>query len=405
MPEFQYIARDSAGRQHSGTAPAQTQDELIRNLRAQGLLTMEVKLLKQKTGAAISLNPFDYRSIRATDLEYSFHQLSMMLHSGMALLEALAITAEFSRPGARKTWVELGERIQNGEGLSTAMAGHKVFSQMTMQLVRVGEHTGNLDQALVLASEHLEKRRLLRSQLIQALSYPIFVILFAIGITIFMLVKLIPELKKFIGIMGRKLPPITQALIDTSNWINANLPGITAVLATISVTLFLLYQWTPARLWMDRAMLHIPLLGTLFRLSGTAVFARGLGTMLHSGVWLIDALQTMENLLGNRYLALCVANARERVAQGSSLSAPLMESGAFMPILPRMIAVGESSGKVDDILAEMARYHEDLLERAIKRMVGIIGPVTTILIGGLIGFVYAAFLTAMFAAAGGSPHK
>ena len=132
-----------------------------------------------------------------------------MLHSGMALLEALAITAEFSRPGARKTWVELGERIQNGEGLSTAMAGHKVFSQMTMQLVRVGEHTGNLDQALVLASEHLEKRRLLRSQLIQALSYPIFVILFAIGITIFMLVKLIPELKKFIGIMGRKLPPIT----------------------------------------------------------------------------------------------------------------------------------------------------------------------------------------------------
>ena len=93
MPEFQYIARDSAGRQHSGTAPAQTQDELIRNLRAQGLLTMEVKLLKQKTGEAISLNPLDYRSIRATDLEFSFHQLSMMLHSGMALLEALAITA------------------------------------------------------------------------------------------------------------------------------------------------------------------------------------------------------------------------------------------------------------------------------------------------------------------------
>jgi type IV pilus assembly protein PilC len=154
---------------------------------------------------------------------------------------------------------------------------------------------------------------------------------------------------------------------------------------------------------MDRAALHIPLTGKLSRISGTADFARGLGTMLHSGVWLIDALQTMEKLLGNRYLGLCVANAREQVAQGSSLAGPLLESNAFMPILPRMIAVGESSGRVDYILEEMARYHEDLLARAIKRMVGIIGPLMTILIGGLIGFVYAAFLTAMFAAAGGSP--
>ena len=405
MPEFQYTARDSAGRQYSDTATAQNQDELVRTLRARGLLTMEVKLLKQKTKASISLNPFDYRSIRATDLEHSFHQLSMMLRSGMALLEALAITAEFSRPGARKTWVDLGERIQNGEGLSTAMAEHKVFSQMTIQLVRVGEQTGNLDEALVLASSHLEQRRLLRQQLVQALSYPIFVIIFAIGVAVFMLVKVVPELKKFIALMGRKVPPITQALIDTSNWVVTYLPSIAAVTAAVVATLFLLYQWAPARLWMDRASLHIPLIGKMLRISGTANFARGLGTMLHSGVWLIDALQTMEKLIGNRYMGLCIANARERVAQGSSLTDPLMESNSFMPILPRMIAIGENSGKVDDILEEMARYHEDLLARAIKRMVGIIGPVMTIFIGGLVGFVYAAFLTAMFAAAGGAPHK
>ncbi len=404
MPEFQYIARDSTGRQHSGTASAQNQDELIRTLRAQGLLTLEAKPLKQrKKGAAISLNPFDYRSIRATDLEHSFHQLSVMLQSGMALLEALAITAEFSRPGARKTWVELGERIQNGEELSTVMAEYKVFGEMSIHLVRVGEQTGNLDQALVLASKHLEDRRVLRQQLVQAMSYPIFVILFAIGVTVFMLVKVVPELKKFIALMGRRVPPITQALIDTSNWVVAYLPGIAAVTAAIVATLFLLYQWAPARLWMDRASLHIPLLGKMFRISGTADFARGLGTMLRSGVWLIDALQTIEKLLGNRYLGFCVANAREQVAQGSSLSAPLLESNAFMPILPRMIAVGENAGRVDFILEEMANYHEDLLARAIKRMVGIIGPLMTILIGGLVGFVYAAFLTAMFAAAGGSP--
>ncbi len=404
MPDFEYIARDYSGRQHSGTATAQTQDELIRNLRAQGLLTLEAKPLKlRKAGEAISLNPFAYRSIRSTDVEYSFHQLSVMLRSGMPLLDALAITAEFSRPGAKKVWVQLGEQIQKGEALSTAMDKHSVFGDMTIQLVSVGEHTGNLDAALILASDHLEHRRVLRHQLIEALSYPIFVIVFAIGVAIFMLVKLIPEVKKFISLMGKQLPPITQALIDTSNWINANLPGIAAVVAITLILALLIYQWSPARLWMDRLMLHIPLFGGLLRLSGTAIFARGLGTLLRSGVRLTDALQAVEKLLGNRYLRHCVASARESVAQGSSLSAPLLETNAFMPILPRMIAVGETSGKVDDILEEMAAYHEELMQWALKRIVAIIGPATTILIGGLIGFVYAAFLTAMFAAAGGSP--
>lgn len=403
MPEFQYTARDQSGAQVTHRQSAESREALVRELRQQGLLVLEVSLAKSKAaGLRFSLNPFDYLSISSLDVERSFYQLAVLLRSGLPIVEALEFIRDFSRPGARRVWQTMVERISGGDSLSAAMAEHKVFMNITLQLVRVGESSGRLDYVLEQASKAMERRRLNRKQVFAALRYPAFMVVFVIGIVYFMMKKLIPELKKFINAMGGKLPPITQALIDVSNWFEAYALTLLVGMVGASICMMLLYQVRPIRFQMDRFALSLPVFGHLFRLSGTTTLAQNLGILLTSGVRILDSLATIETLVGNRFLASKVRYARERVAQGSPLAEPLAEDDAFMPMLTRMIRVGEKSGRLDVILEEMGQHFELELQDMIVFMSSLIGPMMTIVVGGIIGFVYAAFLVAMFSAGAGS---
>lgn len=376
----------------------------MRSLRQQGLLVLEVR----DVGASVegtprwSLNPLDYRSINSVDVERAFHQIAVLLRSGVSILEALEFIRDYARPGARQVWQDIVERIRGGESLSSAMADHKIFRSMTIQLVIVGEQSGRLDYCLEQASAALERSRVNRRQVLSALQYPAFMILFTIGIVAFMLTKLIPELEKFVQAMGRRLPPITRALIDISHWFQKYMPTVVVVSVAIIIGLVLIYQWPPFRLRADRAALSLPVFGRLFRLSGTVTLAQGLGTLLRSGVRILDALDTLEKLIGNRYLAGRVAYARECVAHGSSLAEPIAAEGGFMPMLSRMIRVGEKSGTLDHILEELGTYFDNELRRMISWLTGLIAPTMTIVVGGILGFVYAAFLVAMISVGAGA---
>ncbi len=403
MPEFEFTIRDKAGAQRTDRQSSDSREELIRELRQQGLLVLDITELKPKGDGARnwSLNPFDYLSMGSVDVERSFYQLSVLLRSGLPIVEALEFIRDFSRPGARRVWNAIIARISDGDSLSDAMADHRVFKNLTLQLVKVGESSGRLDYVLEQASLAMERGRDNRKQVMSALRYPAFMILFVIGIVAFMMNKLIPELKKFINTMGGKLPPITQTLIDVSNWFQMYTPTLLLGLSGALIAFALIYQVRPIRFQIDRYALYLPLFGHLFRLSGTTTMAQSLGTLLRSGVRILDALDTLETLMGNRYLASRIRHARERVAQGSSLAEPLAEKRAFMPMLTRMIRVGEMSGRLDPILEEMGSHFEFELQRMITFLSSMIGPMMTIVVGGIIGFVYAAFLVAMFSAGAG----
>ena len=402
MPEFQYVARDAVGAQRSGREFATSREDLVRSLRQQGLLVLEVRPVDVGE-QSWSLNPLDYQPIHSLDAEKSLHQIAILLRAGVSILEALEFTRDFARPGARKVWADIAERIAGGGSLSEAMAEHKVFQKMTIQMVNVGEQSGRLAQVMEHASKTLERARYNRKQVLTALRYPVFMILFAIGIVVFMLKRLIPELKKFLTVMGRKLPPITQNLIDVSDWFQTSMPTIALASLLILIALALVYQWPIARIWMDRFALSLPIFGRLFRLSGTVTLTQSLGILLLSGVRILEALATVEKMMANRYLASRIEYARQRIEQGSSLADPLAEKNAFMPMLPRMIRVGEKSGSLDLILQEMGKHHEEELQAHISWLTSLIVPIMTVFVGGVIGFVYAAFLVAMFSA-GANPH-
>ena len=404
MPVFTFTARDRSGQQTNDTIESANKDSAIMALRQQGLLVLQIKELKKKPGdeKTFSLNPLDYRSITSFDVEHAFHQMAVMLRSGISLLDALEITRRYARIGAKKTWQQITDHILQGGTFTEALQKHAIFSNLIVQLVRVGEETGGLSTVMDQAAKEMEISRKLKKQIFGALKYPAFTLLMAIGLVAFMLTSIVPEIKKLLKIMGKPMPPITQTLIDISDWFVAN--SMTLLIGFIvSIAVFvLLYNVKPTRWWIDRIALHIPVFGKVFRLAGTVLFCRAMGLLLSAGVLIVDALEIMSNLHGNKYMGSQVAHARERVMLGSSLADPLMNAG-YMPLVMQMIKVGENSGTLDEILAEMTEYHDELLRQAIATLIGLIAPAMTIIVGGIIGFVYAAFLVAMFSAAGGSP--
>lgn len=404
MALFNYTARARNGLQVTDVIETANQNAAVMALREQGLLVLSIKQAKTDNSSSnFSLNPLAYRSIHDGDIEMAFHQIAVMLRSGISLLDALELTQNYCRIGARKTWRQLMEKIQQGSSFTEALKEHKIFTQFTIQLIRVGEQTGNLSTVMDQAAEELKSARKLKKQITSALKYPAFTLLMAIGVCIFMLVKLIPEIKKLLKIMGKPMPPITKALIDTSDWIIEHGVSIGVGAFVFMVAFIVLYNFAPSRWWIDKLALKIPVFGNVFRLSGTVLFSRAMGLLLRSGVVIVDALETMEKLHVNTYMASRINYAHGKILHGSALGGSLALESPYMPLLIQMIHVGENSGTLDEILKEMTEYHEELLKQAIATLTGMIAPLMTMFVGGIIGFVYAAFLVAMFAGAGGSP--
>jgi type IV pilus assembly protein PilC len=236
---------------------------------------------------------------------------------------------------------------------------------------------------------------------LNALTYPLIVVVMALGVAAFMVIYVIPKIQRFLGSAGRRLPAITQLLVDVSNTVMNDLPYIGVGMLSVTVALICGYQWPPGRRALDGFLLRTPVIGRILRLSGTAVFARGMSTLLESGVTLLDSLTTVERLISNRVLSLRIAAARQAVLRGESLASTMGGRGDFLPMLGRMIAVGETAGTLSTVLTEVAQFHESQLVISIRRMSIFVEPVLILVVGGIVGFVYIAFFVAIFSLAGG----
>jgi type IV pilus assembly protein PilC len=404
MATFAYSARDRMGRSQQGTQDAASAAALAAKLRERGWLVLSVQSAAQEEGGGWRerWNPLAWLPVRSIDIEISLQQIAVMLHSGITLLAALKTAAEQARRlSMARVWERTAQRIQEGASLAEAMAEQKVFPFMVVQLIKVGEQTGSLEQVIHRASDSMERRRILRTQLLTAMTYPAIVLVAAIGVTTFMLVGVIPKLQTFLTTLGRRLPPMTQFLIDLSTFLQQHYLQIVIGIVGTIVGIVLVYLWPPGRLFLDQLILRIPITGRLLRLAATVQFSRGLGTLLRSGITLVEALRTVEQLHRNRFISAKVGAARNAVLRGGGLAPSLIVPAAFMPMLPRMVAVGETAGTLDDILDEIARFHENQLQGAIRQFSAIIEPVIVVLVGGIVGFVYISFFLALFAAAGG----
>jgi type II secretory pathway component PulF len=404
MPVFQYNTRRADGQPDQGTVEAADRERLVATLRASGLLVIDVAPVQAESGKSFleSLSPRSWLPPAKFDVEIGLEQLATMLHNGLGILEALKIVSEQSRrKRMARVWRDIGERIEEGATFSVALTAHtNLFSSYIIQLVRVGEQSGTLDVVLSRGAEHLSRSRELRLMVLNALTYPALVAVMALGVAAFMVIKVIPKVTRFLESGGKTLPALTQRLVDISEWLRLYLPQVSVGLLAITLALIGIYHWPPGKKRLDGVLLRTPVVGGVLRLSGTAVFARGLGILLQNGLTLLESLSTVEQLVGNLRLSGRIAESREAVIRGDSLAHALMARQDFLPMLPRMVAVGESTGALSSVLLEVAGFHEKQLMQVIRRLGSLMEPLLVLVVGGLVGFVYVAFFVAVFSLAG-----
>jgi type II secretory pathway component PulF len=405
MPNFTYVVRQQSGAITRSTSFAQSPARLRATLEASGGQLISCSVAGESKAAAgtltESLNPLQFLPPRSRDIELALRQLAMMLRSGLDLLSALeSIKSQTTSAGMTRVLRSLTAALQSGQGLSAAMSRFAAFPPIAVQLVAVGEETGNLSRVLEQAAKHMAQRRTTLSEVRIALAYPAIVATAAVSIAVYLIFAVIPELQKFLNAMGRKLPRMTQTLVDMAQWCQLN--GTTSLLCMVAVVtaLMLLTQWPPARMLMDRWCLRLPVIGSILRLSGTATFASSLSVMIRSGIKLVEALSIAQRLQSNRFLASRVLSAREAVLRGEGLAEPLATRHAYVPMLTSMIDVAQRTGQLDTTLEDVSKFCEVELQGKIKRLSVLLEPAIIIVAGGIVGYVYMAFFMALMSAGG-----
>ena len=402
---YAYRARDAQGGLRTGESEADSVARLSELLRGSGLVVLDIQPAGRGASREGGLPPVWHPAwllpVTSLDVELGLRQLASMLRSGLSVLAALkTVASQSGKPRAARMWADLDGHIRRGGNLSDAMEGHrKAFGRYVTQLVRVGEHSGEMDMSLTHAAEHLELQRNVRMMVTNALIYPVLTMLTALGVSGYLVVAVIPKVASFLDTGGARLPAITQMLVDFSFWLRVNGAAVLAAVAGVVAAWLAVRRWPPGRDREDALLLRVPVVGHVLRLSATAVCARGLGILIDSGVTLLDALDVVACLFTNRRLSRRVDEARLGVMRGDPLAAALGRAPEFLPMLASMAAVAEATGTLGPTLNEVARFHEGLLVLTIKRLSVSIEPLMIVITGGIVGFVYIAFFVALFSMA------
>lgn len=406
MADFNYSALDERGGEIAGRIQAEDIGGAAAQLRQRGLRVLELRPGRGSGGFLGQANFSDWlasqRSVRLSALIFFFRQMAFMLRAGLSVAHALELAqAQVSSARLNLTVRLMLKDIEAGQSLSSAMGKHpQVFPDMAINLVVAGESTGELDEIMDRLAVHLDKKAALRAQTVNAMIYPLIVVLAAIGVGVFMVVKIIPKFAKFLQGKGRALPPSTQMLIDISDFVRANGGWIIGGAAVVLVLIALVYRTRWGRLGIDRLLLRVPVVGSLLVTGAMAQMSWALSILLRSGVTVYDALKITGNLLNNRVYADKLREASESILQGRDVATSISHP-RIPPLVVQMVAVGENTGSLDEILQELGIYFEKLLEIAIKRLSTLIEPAMILVIGGMVGFVYYAFFQALFSLVSG----
>ncbi len=403
MPTFAFVARDDAGQTRSGMIEAATATLVTAQLRTRGwiVVTLDEQDAGKRDKSIGSDSLRNFFAPRSVQVELSLRQLAVMLRGGISLLSAMqTIATQSDNRAIRRAYAALIETVQAGQPFSQAIESQVGFPDFLAQLVRIGEQTGIQETVLVRAADMMQTRRETIREVGTALLYPLLVLLASVGATGFIVTSLLPKLSKLLESLGKPLPAMTQSLITTSNFVNDWIVQI-VVAILLSAFIFLLTWVSPAgRMWIEKSSLRIPIIGKLFRISGTLTFSQTLSVLVGSGVSVLESLITVQEMHASTYFASIVQRSRDAIIRGQNLADTLRVPGAYMPLLATMTAVGEESGTLDEVLDEVSNFERAQLSALIKTLAALVMPAIIVVVGSIVGYVYIAFFVGMFSVAG-----
>ncbi len=392
MPNFEYKGKTMGGAPVAGVVSAKSRQDLERILRQNRILVTSVR--KKPTQIAIKIGT----GVKRQDISRFTRQFATMIGSGLPMIQCLEIlAAQVESNELRKVINQIKDSVQGGSTLADALARHpKIFDQLYTNMVEAGEVGGALDVILNRLAVYREKADGLIRKVKGALMYPIVISVVATGVTIAMLTFIVPVFAKMFAGLGSELPTPTLVVLAISNFLKANFVYFIVGLVALLIG-YRFYVKTPGgRLAADRVYINFPLLGTLIRKSAISRFSRTLGTLLSSGVSILDALEITAKTAGNRVVHDAIKKSIISIAEGDTITNPLKESGVFPPMVTQMIAVGEKTGGLDEMLNKIADFYDEEVDAAVSALTSIIEPVVIVVMGAVIGGMLIAMYLPMF---------
>jgi len=400
MAFFQYRAADQGGKVVEGVMEADAERSVILRLREMGCVPLLIAVPSERAiGAPRQQVPlFTRRKVNQQQLLQFTRELGALLAAGLPLDRSLSILGGLVEGGELSKVVRsLVEAVRAGKSLAVSMGEHpEVFPKIYVNMIRAGEAGGILEGVLRYLTEYMESTLALKEDIKSALIYPL-ILATAAGISLIVLfVFVIPKFAAIFRDNGKALPWITKVVIGFSQLL-AEYGWIMLVVLCAAVIGALFYvRSAEGRSEWDRLSLRSPLFGDLLRKFETARFSRTLAALLKGGVPLLEALGTVQGVVGNRLLARAISQVQARVREGKGMARPLGDSGLFPPLALNMIAVGEETGKLESMLAEVAGYYDQEVKRSTKRMMALLEPVLILAMGLIIGIVVISMLLAIF---------
>ncbi|MEO0260620.1 MAG: type II secretion system F family protein [candidate division WOR-3 bacterium] len=396
MALFYYRGTTPEGKIIEGEMQAESQAEVIASLRKRNLIPVAIELKKKKP--LLSLEALTLGKVSASELALFTKQFGTMLEAGLPLLDALNTQYRQTSNRLLKNAIrEIARDVEGGYTLAESMKKHKkVFSELYVNMVEAGEKGGALGEILARLAEYLEKIADIQRKIKGAMIYPIIVICVMIIAVAALLIFVIPTFADLYKGFGAQLPGLTRLVIGISNFVKGNILLILAILIGIIALFMGWYRTNSGKEVLDRIILRIPIIGQLVHKTSLARFARTLSTLLNSGVDLMEAMEITARTTGNRVVQHGIMRARNSIREGSTIARPLEQSRVFPPLVVQMVAIGEQSGNLDEMLSKVADFYDKEVDAAVEALTTALEPIIMVLLGGIVGTMVIAMYLPIF---------
>ena len=394
MARFKYEGRDRK-KIRTGIAVANNRRDAVAKLREEGIRVIDIREIPT---TALQKDIVIGNPVKRDQFIMFLRQFSTLMRAGVTIVDSIHILSQQVESKAlRKALSEIAEELRKGNSLSDSLAKYpKIFEPLTINLVKAGEMSGNIDDSLESLATHYDKAYQTRQKVVSAMSYPVVVGVLAIGVVIFLLSSIVPMFADMFAGFGGELPMITQIVMGASDFVQGYWYLLLLGGFVIAAVIWLMRKNPQGNMILDTLLLKIPIFGKILQKSALARLTRTLSSLFSSSVPILQCLTMTEKVVGNAVMSKVILSSRDSLERGGSLTEPMRKHWAFPPLIPHMISIGEQTGSLDHMLSKVAEFYEKEVEAETDRLKALIEPLMIVLLAALVGTIVLAIMMPMF---------
>ena len=394
MARFKYEGRDKK-KIRSGIVTADNRRAAIEKLRDDGVRVIDIR---EMPATALQKDITFGAAVKKDQFIMFLRQFSTLMRSGVTIVDSVKILSQQVESKAlQKTLAEIDEELRKGNSLSNSFAKYpKIFEPLTVNLIRAGELSGNIDDSLERLADHYDKAYQTKQKVKSAMSYPVVVGVIAIGVVIFLLSSIVPMFAEMFAGFGGELPWVTQMVLSASDFVKVYWYVIIAAMLLFFAVIWGMKRTEGGKMILDTFLLRMPVFGKIFKKSALARLTRTLSSLFSSSVPILTAMTMTEKVVGNAVMSKVILASRDSLERGGSLTEPMRNHWAFPPLIPHMISIGEQTGSLDHMLAKVAEFYEKEVDAETDKLKALIEPLMIVVLAAIVGTIVLAIMMPMF---------